>query len=95
MFFPCAFKKMKGLWDVATYKVDVQNAPYVIINIDSQGQDVLEIKNYFNKHRISGLKYLFVVKNKKLYIVFKLCLILWRLIYRLLWKMHCRCLGWR
>lgn len=70
VFSPAPSKKMKGLWDVVTYKVDVQNAPYVIINIDSQGQDVLDIKNYFNKHRISGLKQLFVVKNKKLYIVF-------------------------
>jgi len=69
-YSPHAGKNMRGIRDFIVDKVDRQNAPYVVIRLDPNGQDVNDIAEHLKKFPVDGLKQLFVIKNGQLYILY-------------------------
>lgn len=70
VYSPQISKSLKGIWDFVDDKVARQNAPYVVIRLEPNAQDISELKEYFYTNPIAGLKQIFVVKESKLYTIY-------------------------
>jgi hypothetical protein len=69
VYSPQATKNLKGIWDFVSDKVGRQNAPYVVIRLEPDGQEIGTLNEYFRENPIEGVKQIFVVKADKLYII--------------------------
>ncbi len=69
-YAPHAGKNMRGIRDFIVDKVDRQNAPYVVIRLEPNGQDVNDIAAHLRKFPVDGLKQLFHINNGQLYILY-------------------------
>jgi len=70
VYAPRSATPLSSIHAVAARKVNVQNAPYVVVRLEADGQSIADISKHFKDNPIPGLKQLFVVKNGELYVIY-------------------------
>ena len=69
-YSPTKTKSVKGIRGEIVRKVEQQNAPYVMVRLEPDGQSINELFEHIRKTPVEGLKQLFVIKSGKLYILY-------------------------
>ena len=70
VFSPAKSKSLKGIRDEIERKVAEQNAEYIFVRLENEGQSPTELATYLRSHPPVGLKQLIIVQNGKLTIAY-------------------------